>query len=169
MPVPGFGAGVPNARLTDRGGIVGLTSEYPYLDLNNTQDHPQLLARSWKAAVLINRIIMGLLNETRENARMNKEYSVNDYMVRHGGRIGNIDPHRIAFSAFGAANIDEDIWDPGLPAPLTDFTNRFTSNFTGSMDYFDAGKSPSAPVLETSGELREHETFLLQVMVESSP
>lgn len=47
MPAPYQLGGVPNARITDRGGLVNLPSDYPILDLNNTQDNPKLLERSW--------------------------------------------------------------------------------------------------------------------------
>lgn len=47
MPAPYQLGGVPNARITDRGGLINLPSGYPILDLNNTQDNPKLLERSW--------------------------------------------------------------------------------------------------------------------------
>lgn len=47
IPAPNQFGGVPNARITDRGGLINLPTDYPDLDLNNSQDDPKLLERSW--------------------------------------------------------------------------------------------------------------------------
>lgn len=123
--------GTPNARLTDRGGLVNVPESYPFLDLNDTQSDPKLLQRSWKAAVLTNMSIMRTWNETRNYTYMGKEYWLEDLVdTLWLLDITASNPRQVAFSGFGSSAIG--YFDPHLPGPLSSVrsSDRYYGNGT---------------------------------------
>lgn len=154
MPAPYTNDGIPNARLTDRGGFVDLPHDYPYLDLNDTQTHPQLLARSWKAAVLTNNFIVKFMNESRKDFRLNKEYYIDNY-TDNFNRFGSAPPtpSKIEFSSFGSAILELDVWQPNLPGMLYDLqtdTSTFNASRIVSAETFYIGMMCPLTCLDTS-------------------
>ncbi|KAK6365158.1 hypothetical protein LTR64_008821 [Lithohypha guttulata] len=62
-----LGAQVTNLSIVDEGGFVDIVPEYPFLDLNETQENPQLWNRAYKAAWMTNAYAMVYMNITRPN------------------------------------------------------------------------------------------------------
>lgn len=122
MPAPLSSNGIPNARITDRGGFINLPHDYPYLDLNDTQTNPQLLARSWKGAVLTNNFLVRYMNESRKDFRLDKEYYIKNYSNTFD-QFGSSTPtpNKVEFSSFGSSTPDMDVWTPNLPGLLYNF------------------------------------------------
>ncbi|CAI4215602.1 unnamed protein product [Parascedosporium putredinis] len=58
---------IENLRLIDRGGFVNLNTTYPVLDLERSQENPELLLRAYKGAFLNNAQTMLVLNVTNPN------------------------------------------------------------------------------------------------------
>ncbi|KAH8812938.1 hypothetical protein F5884DRAFT_318929 [Xylogone sp. PMI_703] len=112
--------GALNGRLTDRGGLVHLTKDYPQLDMNNTQNDPALYGRAWKGAVLTNYNIMIYFNETRNRTAVGKTYSLKGT----GTIAGLLTPNQISLTPFGDGSLG-----PTLPSPLelTDSSTDFSS------------------------------------------
>ncbi|KAK4501896.1 hypothetical protein PRZ48_007705 [Zasmidium cellare] len=142
IPAPDDFGATPNARITDRGGLVNLPRDYPYLDLNDTQSNPQLLARSWKAAMLTNNFLRRYMNETREDSRMGKEYLIANYSKYNGSfGLSTPTPNKIEFSSFGSSNLEFNVWKPSLPGLLanleTDTSTINSSKLFASDDGFN--------------------------------
>ncbi|KAF2720552.1 hypothetical protein K431DRAFT_304206 [Polychaeton citri CBS 116435] len=121
----------------ETGGFFNLTHDYPYLDLNNTQDDPKLLAKSWKAGVLTNSFLALYMNVSRNESYMGKEYPL-EKLHSFSSSASNAAPNRIDFSPFGSANFDIKKYLPGLPGPLGDlqtFNTHETEDFNAT-NYF---------------------------------
>lgn len=142
MPSDG-GIGIPNARITDRGGIKNLYKGYPIIDLNDTQTDPLLLLRSWKAATLTDNILMQYFNTTRNTSQIGKAYSLDRPEITLLN--ANVNPRTIAFSRFGSIDDDPQVFQPNLPAPLSTVqTDPLSYNGTGLLDTFRIGEYNSA-------------------------
>ena len=151
MPIPGFDQHI-EAWLVDRGGFESLPhvsgpSWFSMHDLDpNTQDNPNLLARSRNAAIATNFIVMGALNQTYEDwtkSHYGKAYNIATYLEQQTSDI--LDPRQISLSSFGWAIFRDredkkPLWQPELPGVLWNL--HFTpenANYEGDM--LNIGKS----------------------------
>lgn len=131
--------GIPNARITDRGGFKNLYKGYPVIDLNDTQTDPLLLLRSWKAATLTDNILMQYFNTTRNVTQIGKTYSLDRPEISLTN--SDINPGKIAFSPFGSIVEDPKVFQPNLPDPLwTVQTDPLSYNGTEVLDKFRLGE-----------------------------
>lgn len=68
-----------NARLTDRGGIVGLTDEYPEFDLSKSQTDPLLWQRAWKGAELTIFNMLTQMKKTKSPKQVGTTYPLDTF------------------------------------------------------------------------------------------
>ncbi|CZR67642.1 uncharacterized protein PAC_17541 [Phialocephala subalpina] len=66
---------VEDMFLTDRGGFVNLTHDWPFVDFNDSQARPELYARAYRGAILNNFNLMKYFNETRNKTSLGKTYN----------------------------------------------------------------------------------------------
>ncbi|KAI9883072.1 MAG: hypothetical protein M1823_005164 [Watsoniomyces obsoletus] len=115
-----------SALLTDRGGFVNLTRDYPYIDLNHTQAQPQLYGRAWKAASINNMNLMRYFGQSRNATRLGKQYSLAD-----GLGHPQVDPNRVKLAPLKDRG-------PGIPGISFDLSPDFSFSGNGTIDYFNA-------------------------------
>lgn len=113
-----------DVALTDRGGLFGLTSDYPHIDLNDTQARPAIYDRAYKGAVLNNLNIMRYFNETRNTTRIGKTYTAGKQYM---------DPRRVGIARF------PDTPGPVIPGISFDNLNSLLDS-SASMIYVTASQ-----------------------------
>jgi hypothetical protein len=110
--------------LTDRGGFFALTEDYPYIDLNDSQNRPGLHGRAYKGAVLNNFNIMRFFNTTRNESAMRKSYSLNKT---------SMEPNRLSIVKFSS------LPGPVIPGVLLPIGNLSIGSNDSDI-YFSVGK-----------------------------
>ena len=109
--------------LTDQGGFFGLATDYPLINLNDTQKRPELLARAHKGAVCQNSNLMRFFGVDRNETAIGKSYALNS-----SATITN----RISIDHF---NAEMAILIPGVIAPLGN--SSVSTNTKASDMYID--------------------------------
>ena len=75
--VPESSFGDIDVALTDRGGFFGLAKEYPLIDLNDTQNRPEIFARAHKGATCNNSNLMKVIGISRNETAVGTSYALN--------------------------------------------------------------------------------------------
>jgi hypothetical protein len=124
---------VPDARLTDRGGFVdGLATDLPDINLNNTQDDPQLLLRSSVAARLTNVILARYLGDnSRRDFYLGKQYWLGN-QSGFDNFTGAPAPNRVSLTVFGTGDPSSNYWSPKLPGILRGLFSSATNGSANS-------------------------------------
>ncbi|EXJ74703.1 uncharacterized protein A1O5_01397 [Cladophialophora psammophila CBS 110553] len=86
-----------NMSLVDNGGFANLVQEYPYVNVTDSQTHPNLQGRAYKAAWLVNVYTMLVMNLTRPNpdsfgylkSKVGDKYPVTTYQTT-GAKLNGI-------------------------------------------------------------------------------
>ncbi|ETI21274.1 hypothetical protein G647_07619 [Cladophialophora carrionii CBS 160.54] len=128
-----------NISLVDNGGFANLVQEYPYINVTNAQNDPNLEGRAYKAAWLVNVYTMLVMNLTRPNpdafgymkSKVGDRHPVNKYQTP-GAKLNGI----------YATNLWQSLLDPEAyisnytldDAPNTNYSNPFGLSF---MNYSD--------------------------------
>jgi hypothetical protein len=118
-------------KLVDRGGFTYLTKDYPFVDLNDTQNRPELAARAWKGAVLNNFNLMFYFNATRNTTSLGNEYPLEPTGISAINRL-----------ELGSFPTTPQAFIPGI------FLSQTTKNYTTAKEeYIGTGEGIPAPRL----------------------
>jgi hypothetical protein len=130
---------VANISLVDRGGFANLVQEYPYVNVTDAQNDPNLGGRAYKAAWLVNVYTMLVMNLTRPNpdafgylkSKVGDRYPVNKYQTP-GAKLNGI----------YATGLWQSLLDPEAymsnytlnDAPNTNYSNPFGVSYLNYSD-----------------------------------
>lgn len=131
------GGEIVNLRLVDRGGFVNLDTAYPVLDLNRSQENPDLALRAYKGAYLNNAQTMLVLNVTNPN---DKEKGIESFSYINSELGREFELASIAGDAYTALGLS---WE---------FGNYLHMEYTNS-SFFDVPEYPN-PFNVTRDEFR---------------
>jgi hypothetical protein len=121
--------------LTDRGDFFALTEDYPYIDLNDSQNRPELYDRAYKGAVLNNFNLMRFFNTTRNESAMRKSYSLNKTIMK---------PNRLSIVKFSSMP------KPVIPDVLLPIENlSIDSDIYFSVDKYHSVQQHYSLILDT--------------------
>lgn len=77
---------ITNVVLTDHGGFVNLNQTYPWIDFSDSQHHPNLRDRAYKAAFINNVLSMAFMNVTNMNNQSDPNDQAFEYLNSEVGK-----------------------------------------------------------------------------------